>query len=250
MKNCVLSMDGRPDTHNRMRPDAGGNDSYDRVAEQVRTFISQRGDREHYVRGTFTRHNLDFGADVMHMASLGAKYISMEPVVAPDGCGYEIREQDLPAIYAEYDRLAAAYLEARATGSWFSLFHFMIDLDEGPCALKRLKGCGAGSEYVAVTPEGDIYPCHQFVGEREFIMGHVSQDPLQLDEDVRARFSQLLIPQKPACATCWARNYCGGGCAANAWHATGDVNGVYEIGCALQKKRIECALWIQARERV
>lgn len=250
MKNCVLSIDGRPAIHDHMRPDAGGRGSYGQVAERVRSFIQKRGDREHYVRGTFTRHNLDFGDDVMHLASLGAKYISMEPVVAPDGSGYEIRREDLPAIRAEYERLAADYVAARASGHWFSFFHFMIDLDGGPCAVKRLKGCGAGSEYVAVTPEGDIYPCHQFVGETDFIMGHVDQEPHQLKEEVRARFSQLLIPQKPACATCWARNYCGGGCAANAWHAVGDVNGAYEIGCEMQKKRVECALWVKAREHV
>jgi uncharacterized protein len=248
MKNCVLSMDGCPDTHDRMRPDAGGKGSYETVSERIRSFIRERGDREHYVRGTFTRHNLDFGRDVMHIASLGAKYLSMEPVVAPDGCGYELRVEDLPQIRAEYDKLAADYLEARASGRWFSLFHFMIDLDGGPCSYKRLKGCGAGCEYVAVTPEGDIYPCHQFVGETDFIMGNVNEMPVRLDEAVQARFSRLLVPQKPACATCWARNYCSGGCAANAWHASGNIEGTYEVGCELQKKRVECALWIKARE--
>lgn len=249
MKNCVLSLDGCRDTHDRMRPDAGGKGTYEAVTRRVLDFVKDRGDREHYIRGTFTRENLDFSRDVLHLASLGLKQISVEPVVAADGCGYEIREADLPKITEEYEKLARSYMEARASGNGFNFFHFQIDLEGGPCAYKRLKGCGAGCEYVAITPEGDIYPCHQFVGLPEFRMGNLHDDPVVPDREIAERFSRLLVPTKPACADCWARSYCSGGCAANAFHATGDIGSVYPVGCALQKKRIECALWIKARER-
>ncbi len=246
MKNCVLSMDGCPDTHDRMRPDAGGKGSYQLVSRRILEFVKARKGLEHYVRGTFTRRNLDFSRDVLHIASLGIDQISVEPVVAADGSGYELRKEDLPAIRDEYDRLAAAYVEKRRSGDGFHFFHFNIDIEGGPCAYKRLKGCGAGCEYIAVTPEGDIYPCHQFVGLTDFRMGNLHDDPVTLDAGIRERFSRLLVPSKPECAGCWARSYCSGGCAANAFHATGDIGSVYTIGCELQKKRIECALWIKA----
>ena len=246
-KNCVLSIDGRPRVHDRMRPDAGGKGSYDRVAGHIRGFVADRGDREYYLRGTFTRENLDFSADVLHLGSL-ASQVSIEPVVAPDGCGYEIRSEDVPMLEAEYEQLAVTLDRLDAEGKGFNFFHFMIDLSGGPCAFKRLKGCGVGIEYCAVTPDGDIYPCHQFVGEARFRMGNVHDQPVRLDEAVVAQFNPLLIPVKAACQTCWSRYFCGGGCAANAWHASGSVAGLYEIGCALQKKRLECALWLQARK--
>ena len=245
-KNCVLSLDGRPDVHNFMRPDAGGHDTYDRVVRHIRSFIQARGDREYYLRGTFTRRNLDFDADVLHLAGLG-RQVSVEPVVAPKGCGYEIRQQDLPAIEAAYERLTLDLLAAEEREEGFNFFHFMIDLDQGPCAYKRLKGCGVGTEYCAVTPDGDIYPCHQFVGIETFCMGHVTNAPDQLDTAVQKRFSKLLVPEKPVCRQCWARYFCSGGCAANAWFAEGSVDGLYEIGCRMEKKRLECALWLQAR---
>ena len=246
MKNCVLSIDGRPEVHDRMRPDAGGKGSYDRVMKPIRRFVHERGDREYYVRGTYTRHNLDFSNDVLHFADLGLDQISVEPVVAADGSGYEIRKEDVPVILAEYERLARAYVERREAGNPFNFFHFMIDTDGGPCAYKRLKGCGVGTEYCAVTPEGDIYPCHQFVGQTEFRMGSVLDSPVTLDTALSAEFGELMVPNKPACQTCWSRYFCSGGCAANAHAATGSVSGLYEIGCDLQKKRLECALWIKA----
>lgn len=245
-KNCVLSIDGRPEVHNRMRPDAGGHGSYDRVAAHIRSFVAARGDQEYYLRGTYTRENLDFAADVLHLASL-ASQISVEPVVAPAGCGYEIRPEDVPVIEKEYEKLALAMIDAAADGQPFNFFHFMIDLSGGPCAFKRLKGCGVGMEYCAVTPAGDIYPCHQFVGLPQFKMGNVLEQPVRLDSAVQEQFRQLLVPDKPACQACWARFFCSGGCAANAWHASGKVDGLYETGCALQKKRLECALWLRAR---
>lgn len=247
-KNCVLSIDGRPEIHDRMRPDAGGHGSYERVAGHIRSFVAARGDQEYYLRATYTRENLDFAADVLHLGSL-AEQVSVEPVVAPDGCGYEIRPQDIPVLEAEYEKLSLAMDELNQTDKSFNFFHFMLDLDGGPCAFKRLKGCGVGLEYCAVTPSGDIYPCHQFVGQSEFIMGNVNQQPVQLDSAVQDRFKSLLVPDKPACQKCWARYFCSGGCAANAWHATGKVDGIYETGCALQKKRLECALWLKSRAK-
>lgn len=248
-KNCVLSIDGRPEIHDRMRPDAGGKGTYERVSRHIRSFVAARGDLEYYLRGTFTRHNLDFDADVLHLAQLGNQ-LSIEPVVAPPGSGYEIRLQDMPQIEASYERLARAMLDAEERGEGFNFFHFMIDLDQGPCVYKRLKGCGVGTEYCAVTPDGEIYPCHQFVGIEQFRMGHVKDKPGRLDPAVQARFSKLLVPGKKTCRDCWARYFCGGGCAANAWFATGAVDGVYEIGCRMEKKRLECALWLQARRKL
>jgi uncharacterized protein len=244
-KNCVLSLDGRPAVHDRMRPDAGQHGSYERVARNVRRFVAARGDREYYVRGTYTRQNLDFADDVLHLAGLAGQ-ISVEPVVAADGCGYEIRPEDVPAVEREYERLARAMSELPDERR-FNFFHFMIDVEGGPCLFKRLKGCGVGVEYCAVTPAGDIYPCHQLVGIESFKMGNVREQPVTLDAAVQAQFGQLLVPAKSACDNCWARYFCGGGCAANAWHASGRVDGLYETGCALEKKRLECALWLKAK---
>lgn len=247
-KNCVLSIDGRPEVHDKMRPYAGGRPSYERVSRHIRSFVAQRGEKEYYLRATFTRHNLDFDQDVRHLAGL-ASQVSVEPVVAPAGCGYEIRPEDVPAVEAAYERLAAQMLASRQKGDWYNFFHFMLDLDQGPCAFKRLKGCGVGTEYIAVTPEGDIYPCHQFVGQEEFNMGNVKDDPVNLAENVQARFSKLLLADKAECQDCWARFFCSGGCPANNWFATGSLEGTYEIGCQLEKKRLECALWLLAKER-
>lgn len=243
-KNVVLSLDGRPDVHDRMRPDAGGKGSYQRIAPHFKDFIAMRGDREYYLRGTFTRHNLDFTGDVLHLASLG-KQLSMEPVVAPSGVGYEIRPEDLPVIEAEYEKLAMEIRQAKAKGEPFNFFHFMLDLSHGPCAFKRIKGCGVGIEYIAVTPEGDIYPCHQFVGEPEYRMGNVHDQPIQIDPAVQQPFYSLLVPDKAECSQCWAKYFCSGGCAANSLHVNGHVNGVDPISCQLQKKRLECALWLK-----
>jgi uncharacterized protein len=251
-KSVVLSLDGRPEVQNQMRPNAGNRGSYDVVMPHIKSFVERRGDKEHYVRGTFTRLFPDFSKDVIHMADLGMRQLSMEPVVAPPGSGYEIREEDLPEIMLEYERLAEDLLSKEGTQNAYNFFHFNIDLTGGPCLYKRLKGCGVGTEYCAVTPAGDIYPCHQFVGEKEFIMGNVHEVDLNdvygsLTMPHAEAFAQLILPDKPDCQECWAKYYCSGGCAANAWHATGDLNGVYEIGCQLTRKRLECALWLEAK---
>jgi uncharacterized protein len=245
-RNCVLSIDGRPEIHDRMRPDAGAKGSHSRVASRISRFVAARGNREYYLRGTYTRHNLDFANDVLYLARL-ASQISVEPVVARDGCGYEIRPEDVPAIEREYERLASLMAGSENAGR-FNFFHFNIDLDEGPCAYKRLKGCGAGIEYCAVTPGGDIYPCHQFVGLGQFRMGHVNDSPVRLDHKIQESFRHGLFQEKPVCRSCWALYFCGGGCAANAWHASGKVDGLYETGCRLEKKRLECALWLKVKK--
>lgn len=243
-KNVVLSLDGRQEVHDRMRPDAGGKGSYARVAERFKQFIELRGKGEYYLRGTFTGHNLDFTKDVLHLASIG-KQLSMEPVVAPEGSGYEIKPEDLPRIEAEYEKLALEIRAAKARGESFNFFHFMLDLTHGPCAYKRIKGCGVGIEYCAVTPDGDIYPCHQFVGQEAYKMGNVHDPVITLDEKVQAPFYSLLVPDKAECQVCWAKYFCSGGCAANSLHVNGHVNGVDPISCQLQKKRLECALWLK-----
>ncbi|MDD2533612.1 MAG: thioether cross-link-forming SCIFF peptide maturase [Eubacteriales bacterium] len=243
-KNVVLSLDGRPDVHDRMRPDAGGKGSYTRVADHFKEFIKLRGTGEYYLRGTFTGYNLDFTKDVLHMATVGQQ-LSMEPVVAPPGSGYEISPNDLPVIEAEYEKLALEMRAAKARGESFNFFHFMLDLNHGPCAFKRIKGCGVGIEYCAVTPDGDIYPCHQFVGEEAYIMGNVHDQPITLNQTVQSPFYSLLVPDKTECQTCWAKYFCSGGCAANSLHVNGRVDGVDPISCQLQKKRLECALWLK-----
>lgn len=248
MANCVLSLDGRPEVNDLMRPYPSGKGSYELVTKNIREFIKKREDKPYYVRGTYTRNNKDFSQDVKHIVSLGIKQVSIEPVVSPDDVEYAITEADLPVLFDEYDKLARYYNESRLNGEPFGFFHFMIDLTNGPCAYKRLKGCGVGSEYVAVTPEGDIYPCHQFAGQEEFKMGNVNDVPIKLNQSVRDHFKDLLVPQKAACSACWAKYFCSGGCPANAYNSTGSINGIYEIGCALQKKRIECALWLKTQE--
>ena len=246
-KNCVLSIDGRPSVHDRMRPDAAKRGTYDRVAKNIRSFVELRGDLEYYLRGTYTRYNLDFDQDVMQLAQLG-RNVSIEPVVAPDGVGYEIRPEDIPTLERSYERLAVMLFDAWTKGKPVNFFHFNIDLEGGPCLYKRLKGCGVGTEYCAVTPDGDIYPCHQFVGIESFKMGNVNDDPVELNPSVQGLFSDLLVPEKPDCLSCWARYFCSGGCAANAWFASGSLQGTYETGCRLEQKRLECALWLQAKK--
>ena len=245
MDNVVLSIDGRKEVNDRMRPFRGGGESsYDRIVPKFLEFANSRGQEKYYVRGTFTHHNLDFAADVLHLADLGFKQISVEPVVAPQGTDYAIREEDLPQICAQYDILAKEMVERARKGQGFNFFHFMIDLTGGPCVYKRLSGCGAGGEYLAVTPWGDLYPCHQFVGMEGFRVGDVRTGIEK--EDLCKGFRSVNVYSRPACADCFARYYCSGGCMANAYHASGDIAGQYAIGCALQKKRIECALMIHA----
>lgn len=246
MDNCVLSIDGRPEINDIMRTFPSGSSSYEIVAANIKRFIEKRNKKPYYVRGTFTKKNPDFSQDVRHIVSMGVSSLSIEPVVTSSSSPYAITEEDLDAIYEEYDKLAKFYVESAIKKKPFEFFHFAIDDINGPCLYKRVKGCGVGSEYVAVTPDGDIYPCHQFVGESQFVMGNVNDANKELDKNVKDMFNKLLVPQKKECDKCWAKYYCAGGCPANAYFSTGDINGVYDIGCKLHKKRMECALWIKA----
>ncbi len=248
MHNTVLSLDGRQQVNDRMRPLAGGQGSYEKIVPKFQKFAKNRGQKDYYVRGTFTRHNLDFSEDVMHLAELGFDQISVEPVVAAPSEEYSIREEDLPEIFAEYEKLTYKIEESRKNGNFFNFFHFMIDLTGGPCVIKRLVGCGSGTEYLAVAPNGDLYPCHQFVGMPEFKMGTV--DTGVVNTDIRSRFENCNVYNKPACRECWARFYCSGGCAANSFNAHGDLITPYEIGCEMQRKRIECAIYLKAAENL
>ena len=244
MGNVVLSIDGRKEVHDHMRPFRKGAGSYDLIVPKFQKFAEKRGDRDYFVRGTFTHNNLDFGKDVLHFADLGFKKMSVEPVVAPDEEPYAIKEADLPQILEEYDRLAAEYVKRHKEGRGFTFFHFMLDLTQGPCVAKRLSGCGSGTEYLAVTPWGDFYPCHQFVGQEDFLMGNVDTGITRTD--IRDEFKLCNVYAKEKCRNCFARFYCSGGCAANAYHFQKDINGNYGIGCELQRKRVECAIMIKA----
>lgn len=245
MDNIVVSIDGRPHVHDRLRKTAGGKGSYSRVTENAKKLLLER-QGEYYVRGTFTADNLDFAEDVLHIADMGFAGVSIEPVVST-GAG-AIKESDLPAVFAEYDRLAAEYVKHRKNGEGFTFFHFMVDLNAGPCRLKRIRGCGAGTEYLAVAPSGDIYPCHQFVGRDGYLMGSVFEDGL--DQNVAAQFERCSIDNMEACTRCWAKYYCSGGCAAANLNTGGDIYRPYEVGCAMQKKRLEIAIGIAAAEQM
>ncbi len=244
MSNVVLSLDGRRQVHDFMRPFPNGAGSYDRIVPKFQEFAKRRGQKDYYVRGTFTRHNLDFAKDVLHLADLGFKQISMEPVVAQESEEYALRQEDLPAICEQYDILAREMIAREKEGRGFQFFHFMLDLSGGPCVYKRLSGCGSGTEYLAVTPWGDLYPCHQFVGEDAFRMGTVFEG-IQKPE-IRESFSKCNVYSKPACQECFARFYCSGGCAANSYNFHGDMGQVYETGCVLERKRVECAIMLKA----
>ena len=244
MDNVVLSIDGRPEVNNRMRPFPNGAGSYDLIVPKFQKFADSRHQERYYVRGTFTHHNTDFAADVLHLADLGFKQISVEPVVAPPEADYAIQEADLPQLFEEYDKLAKEMIERHKNGKDFNFFHFMIDLEGGPCVAKRLSGCGSGTEYLAVTPWGDLYPCHQFVGNEKFYLGNV-YDGIKHDEIV-SDFKACNVYSKEKCRNCFARFYCSGGCAANSYNFHGSIHDAYDIGCALQKKRVECAIMIKA----
>ena len=245
MSNVVLSIDGRPEINDNMRMTIEGSGTYSHILPNIKNFVQSRGDKDYYVRGTFTRENLDFSKDVIHLADCGFGNISVEPVVAAKSSGLDIREQDIEQLFKEYEKLAMEYILRKQNGEGFNFFHFMIDLSQGPCAAKRLAGCGAGDEYVAVTPEGDIYPCHQFVGISEFKLGNVYTGVV--NHDIRNKFKTSNVYTKPKCNECWAKFYCSGGCFANAFAFNNDISIPYEIGCELEKKRVECALWIQAK---
>lgn len=244
MGNVVLSIDGRQSVHDFMRPFRRGAGSYELIVPKFQKFAESRNQDKYYVRGTFTHHNLDFAADVLHLADLGFKQISVEPVVAPPTEDYAIREEDLPIIMEQYDLLAREIIKRNKEGRGFNFFHFMIDLTGGPCVYKRLSGCGSGTEYLAVTPWGDFYPCHQFVGQEQFCLGNVDEGITK--QEICGEFKKCNVYAKPECSECFARFYCSGGCAANSFNFTGKINDVYEIGCAMQRKRIECALMIKA----
>ena len=248
MYNVVLSIDGRKEIHNFMRPAANGKGSYDVVLPKMQAFRKSRGDKSYYVRGTFTNRNLDFSNDVISLADNGFDQISIEPVVLEKDSPFALSEEMLPRILAEYDKLAEIYLDRRKNGRWFNFFHFNIDLEGGPCIRKRLTGCGAGNEYVAVTPEGDIYPCHQFVGREGFKMGSVLTD--EFNTDLQAKFAANHVLSKEKCSECWARFYCSGGCAANAHAFHGDISKPYELECEMERKRLECAMAIYAIEHM
>ena len=244
MSNVVLSLDGRKEVNDKMRPFRGGKGSFDLIVPKFQKFAEMRGDRDYYVRGTFTRHNLDFSKDVMEFADLGFRSMSIEPVVAKPKEEYAIREEGLPQIMEEYDHLAEEYIKRKKEGRGFNFFHFNIDLNQGPCVAKRLSGCGSGTEYLAVTPWGDLYPCHQFVGQEEFLLGNV--DTGVTNERIRDEFKLCNVYAKDKCRDCFARFYCSGGCAANSYNFHGSITDAYDIGCAMQKKRIECAIMIKA----
>lgn len=244
MSNVVLSLDGRPEVNDRMRPFRNGKGSYELIVPKFQKFAKSRGEKDYFVRGTFTRNNLDFGNDVLHYADLGFEKLSMEPVVAAPEEPYSIREEDLPQIMDEYDRLAKEFVKRQKEGRGFKFFHFMLDLSQGPCVAKRLSGCGSGSEYLAVTPWGDLYPCHQFVGNEEFLLGNV--DTGVVNTKVRDEFKLCNVYAKEKCKNCFARFYCSGGCAANSFNFHGSITDAYDIGCEMQKKRIECAIMIRA----
>ena len=246
MDNVVLSIDGRPDVHDRMRPAKNGKGSYEMILPKLKKFADSREKlgKEYYVRGTYTHYNLDFAKDVLWLADQGFHEISVEPVVADPSNDYAIREEDIPVLLEQYDILTKEMEKRRGTKKDFNFYHFMIDLSGGPCVYKRLSGCGSGSEYLAVTPEGDLYPCHQFVGETDFRLGTVF-DGVQ-KTDLVHEFKKCNVYDKPECRTCFARYYCSGGCAANAYHANGDIHLPYRIGCELQRKRVECAIALKA----
>lgn len=244
MSNVVLSLDGRKEVNDFMRPFRNGVGSYDLIVPKFQRFAKSRGEKDYYVRGTFTRKNLDFSQDVLHFADLGFEKMSIEPVVSPDEDPFAIREEDLPQIMEEYDRLAKEYIKRHKEGKGFTFFHFMIDLNQGPCVAKRLSGCGSGTEYLAVTPWGDFYPCHQFVGEDGFLMGNV--DVGVVNTELRDEFKLCNVYAKDKCKDCFAKYYCSGGCAANSYKFHNSITDAYDIGCEMQRKRIECAIMIKA----
>ena len=244
MSNIVLSIDGRPEVNDRMRPTVNGKGSYELILPKFKKLVEKRGNEQYYVRGTFTKHNLDFAEDVKSMYEAGFDQISIEPVVADPKESYALTEEDLPKVFKEYERLADYIIETRKKGEYFNFFHFMLDLDQGPCAIKRLRGCGCGNEYVAVTPDGDIYPCHQFVGMEEWKMGTVF-DGIQKPE-MKQNFAKANIYSKTDCQQCWAKFYCSGGCNANNFQYAGSILKPVKLSCEMEKKRLECAIMIKA----
>lgn len=244
MDNIVLSLDGRKEVNDNMRTTVGGKGSYDIIVPKFIEMADKRGDKDYFVRGTFTSNNLDFTRDALEFYNLGFKKISIEPVVTDPKEEYAIKEEHLDTILNEYEEFSKEYIKIKKMDKDFTFFHFMIDLNQGPCLIKRATGCGAGSEYMAVTPEGDLYPCHQFVGNDDFKLGDVFNGVI--NSDIREKFKQSNVFSKEECKTCWARFYCSGGCHANAYNTNKDITKPYKIGCEMEKKRIECAISILA----
>lgn len=246
MGNVVLSLDGRKVTHDRLRVGRNGKGSYDLILDKFKRFADSRGQKDYYMRGTYTHFNTDFAADVLHMADLGFKELSIEPVVCDPKEDYALQESDLPVLLEQYEILAKEMLHRYRKGDGFTFYHYMIDLDGGPCIVKRVSGCGVGTEYMAVTPTGDLYPCHQFVGDTDFLLGNVYDGVTR--PQVLEQFEHCNVYSHKECKDCFAKLYCSGGCAANAYHTTGSVNGVYDFGCQLHRKRIECAIMLKVAE--
>lgn len=246
MGNVVLSLDGRKETHDRLRTTCNGKGSYDLIVDKFKKFANARNQADYYMRGTYTHYNTDFSKDIIHMADLGFKELSIEPVVSDPTEPYALKENDLPILKEQYEILADEMLRRYRNGNGFTFYHYMIDLNSGPCIVKRISGCGVGTEYMTVTPSGELYPCHQFVGDEKFLLGDIWKGVINtaiLDE-----FKGCNVYSHPECKDCFAKLYCSGGCAANAYHTTGSVNGIYEFGCELHRKRIECAIMLKVAE--
>ena len=248
MSNVVLSLDGRREIHDRYRVDYEGRGSWDRIVPKFQEFVKRRGDKNYYIRGTFTHANPDFLKDIETMLDLGFTELSMEPVVAAENDPASLTKEDISVVKEQYEKLALLMLDREKEGRPFTFYHYMIDLKDGPCVYKRISGCGSGTEYMAVTPWGDLYPCHQFVGDEKFRLGDVwnGVNNVEMTDEFRA----CNVYSRQECRECWARLYCSGGCAANAYHASGSVNGIYEKGCELFKKRMECAIWLEVMKEM
>ncbi|MBQ3062214.1 MAG: thioether cross-link-forming SCIFF peptide maturase [Clostridia bacterium] len=246
MHNVVLSLDGRQHIHDRLRRDYAGKGSYETIVPKFKKFVEARGGKDYYKRGTFTHNNVDFTEDIFHMADLGFTELSMEPVVCAPDDPSALTKEDLPKLFEQYEILAKDMLRRKREGKPITFYHYMIDLKNGPCIYKRISGCGSGTEYMAVTPWGELFPCHQFVGDDKYSMGNIWDGVT--NEGVRDQFKNCNVYARPECKDCWAKLYCSGGCAANAYHATGSINGVYEYGCELFKKRMESAIMMQVAE--
>ncbi|NMD71079.1 thioether cross-link-forming SCIFF peptide maturase [Bacillus sp. DNRA2] len=246
MYNVVLSLDGRKEVHDHLRKTVTGKGSYDHIVPKFQEFVEKRGEKEYYVRGTYTHNNVDFTNDIFHIAELGFDKLSMEPVICDPREPYALTEKDLPQIYEQYEVLAHEMLKRSENGNGFTFYHYMLDLSEGPCVQKRLTGCGSGTEYLAVTPWGELFPCHQFVGDQAYSMGNIWDGVTNVK--LQAQFKQSNCYSKPDCEDCWAKLYCSGGCPANNLHATGSLNGTYQFSCDIFKKRIECSMMVKVAE--
>ncbi|MBE6597234.1 MAG: thioether cross-link-forming SCIFF peptide maturase [Ruminococcaceae bacterium] len=246
MSNVVLSLDGRPEVNDHFRRDYAGRGSYETIVPKFQRLVEKRGGKNYYVRGTFTHNNVDFTNDILHMADLGFTELSMEPVVCPPDDPYALTEEDLPKLFEQYEILACEMLKRKKEGRPFTFYHYMLDLKNGPCIYKRITGCGSGTEYMAVTPWGELFPCHQFVGDPKYSLGDIWNGVK--NTEVQDGFRSCNAYSRPECKDCWARLYCSGGCAANSYHSSGSINGVYKYGCELFKKRIECAVMMKVAE--